>query len=65
MIGKMNLLKAFGVLLLFVALGVYILKNSESVFGLIIGYANTFFFGSLFIWGIYQFLNNSIGDQHN
>ena len=57
---KFNLLKAFGVAFLFVLLGCYILKNSESIIGYIIGCANVFFFSCLIVWGIYKLNNDPV-----
>ena len=51
---KLNLIKAFIPSILFIILGIYILKITDSILGTIIGISNIAFFGILIFWAIFK-----------
>ena len=55
----LNLIKAFIPSILFIILGIYILKITDSIIGTIIGISNIAFFGILIIWAIFKICKNS------
>ena len=55
----LNLIKAFVPSILFIVLGIYILKITDSILGTIIGISNIAFFGILIIWAIFKIYKNS------
>ncbi len=54
-----SILKGFGFSILFVLLGIYILKTNETLLGKIIGISCILFFGILMIWGIIKMTKKS------
>jgi len=49
-----KVVKAFSILILFIWLGFYILRISESLLGDMIGFANIGFFNALLVWAIFK-----------
>jgi ABC-type methionine transport system permease subunit len=55
----LNLIKAFIPSILFIILGIYILKITDSILGTLIGISNIAFFGILIIWATFKIYKNS------
>jgi hypothetical protein len=55
----LNFLKGFGLSILFVLLGIYILKTNDTLLGNIIGISCIVFFGILMLWGIFKMIKKS------
>ena len=54
-----NIINGFGLSSLFIILGIYILKTTDTVLGTVIGIANIGFFGILILWAIFRMYKNS------
>lgn len=50
----LSILKGFGLSILFILLGIYIIKTNETILGKSIGVSCISFFGLLMIWGIFK-----------
>ena len=55
----LNIVKAIGVSATFVAMGVYILNSTDSIFGKFIGVSNILFFSGLLIFGFVGLYNQT------
>lgn len=50
-----SIIKGFGLSILFILMGVYILNITDSILGTIIGVSNISFFGILILWATFKF----------
>lgn len=55
----LGLIKGFGLSILFILIGVYILKTNDTLFGNIIGFSCIIFFGIVMLWTIYKMTKSS------
>lgn len=55
-----NIIKALSISILFIWLGFYILRISDSLLGDMIGFSNIVFFSTLLVWAIFKILKEKI-----
>ena len=53
-----KLIKAFGLSILFILLGFYLINSTDTILGKVIGIASISFFGILILWGIFRIFKN-------